>query len=121
MTRFEVLGSASDRADGPGFSVVHCRPITGRQNQIRAHLAEAGFPILGDTGFGSDPERVVLPPGLAYPPRALLHSAQLRFRHPIWGTERELRAPIATDLRPFLIAAAVAEADIPPLEPLGRS
>ncbi len=112
-TRFFVLGC------GAGFSVVHCLPITGRQNQIRVHLASVGLPILGDTGFGSAEEKWTAP-APAYPDRALLHSYQLRFRHPLWGTERELRCPAIGDLRPFLMAAGVMESEIPPLLRVGR-
>ena len=33
---------------GKGVSLVSCIPITGRTHQIRVHLAELGYPILGD-------------------------------------------------------------------------
>ncbi|MBI1949167.1 MAG: RluA family pseudouridine synthase [Deltaproteobacteria bacterium] len=35
------------RTDG-ARSLVRCRPRTGRQHQLRAHLSHAGFPIVGD-------------------------------------------------------------------------
>lgn len=111
-TRFAVL------ARGGGISVVHCMPITGRQNQIRIHLAAVGLPILGDAGFGGDRAPAGLAAALPVPRRALLHSFQLRFRHPVWGTERELRAPVAPDLRPFLLAARLDESRVPALPPL---
>lgn len=36
-------------------ALVECRPVTGRQHQIRLHLTAAGFPILGDRTYGSQP------------------------------------------------------------------
>ena len=34
--------------DGETFSVLECELLTGRKHQIRAHLSELGFPIVGD-------------------------------------------------------------------------
>lgn len=42
-------------AAGRHFSLVECRPITGRLHQIRAHLAAAGYPIMSDTLYGGEP------------------------------------------------------------------
>jgi len=109
LTRFRVLGR------GMGFSVVHCQPVTGRQNQIRVHLASTGYPIIGDRGYGSDPTQVYLAGGVSFPERALLHSYQLRFRHPVWGTERELRCEPHSDLRPFLKQADIDSSSLDPL------
>ena len=38
------------------LSLLECRLITGRTHQIRAQLADAGHPILGDTKYGSKRE-----------------------------------------------------------------
>lgn len=39
-----------------GRSLIVCRPMTGRTHQIRAHLAIAGFPIVGDKMYGPQGE-----------------------------------------------------------------
>ena len=87
------------------WSLIRCRPVTGRQNQIRAHLAAAGYPILGDTGYGSDAERwrreVTDQGGPLFPGRALLHSVRLRFPHPIWNLPQCVQAPPPADFSPY--------------------
>lgn len=47
-TRFRVLER------GARWSLVEAVPVTGRRHQIRAHLALAGHPILGDKLYGLD-------------------------------------------------------------------
>jgi 23S rRNA pseudouridine1911/1915/1917 synthase len=41
-----------ERLDSAKFSVVLAVPRTGRTHQIRLHLADAGFPIVGDKIYG---------------------------------------------------------------------
>ena len=36
-----------------GYTLVEIELITGRTHQIRVHLAEAGFPVIGDAKYGS--------------------------------------------------------------------
>ena len=50
QTRYRVL----DRANG--LSLVECELLTGRTHQIRAQMAFAGHPLLGDGQYG-DPRR----------------------------------------------------------------
>ena len=37
-----------------GLSLVECRLLTGRTHQIRAQMAHAGYPLLGDGKYGSE-------------------------------------------------------------------
>jgi 23S rRNA pseudouridine1911/1915/1917 synthase len=68
-----------------GAALVECTLHTGRTHQIRVHLAEHGFPLLGDPVYGRTPRD----PRLAAAARALgrqaLHAAVLALRHPVTG------------------------------------
>ena len=48
VTEYRVL-----RSKGP-LSLVECRLLTGRTHQIRAQMAHAGWPLLGDGKYGSE-------------------------------------------------------------------
>ncbi|MBR0160718.1 MAG: RluA family pseudouridine synthase [Oscillospiraceae bacterium] len=48
ITEYQVLQSSKD------LSLVECRLITGRTHQIRAQMAHAGWPLLGDGKYGRE-------------------------------------------------------------------
>ena len=52
-------------------------PKTGRSHQLRVHCAAIGHPILGDPFYAEGPARDF--------PRLMLHSENLRLRHPDGG------------------------------------
>jgi 23S rRNA pseudouridine1911/1915/1917 synthase len=67
------------------YSMLEVTLETGRKNQIRAHLSEAGHPIVGDQFYGS----TVNPLG-----RLGLHAKLLGFTHPTSGERMSFTAPI---------------------------
>lgn len=96
-------------ARGRRASLVHAYPKTGRQHQIRVHLAHAGHPLLGDKLYlGSEqvliealngalsPEEVI---GQVGHPRQALHAFGVAIRHPSTGERLEFFAPLPDDLR----------------------
>lgn len=94
----------------PGYTLVECKPITGRQHQIRAHLAHVGFPIVGDKLYGhgdqafSDYCEFGMTPELLSQfelPRHALHAAQLSFPHPTKGM-MTVECPLADDIVAFM-------------------
>ncbi len=72
------------------YSMLEVTLETGRKNQIRAHLSEAGHPIVGDQFYGSN----VNPLG-----RLGLHAKLLGFTHPTSGERLSFTAPIPTVFR----------------------
>lgn len=58
---------------------------TGRKNQIRVHLSEMGFPILGDSKYGDKT------PGIK---RLALHAARMRIQHPYTQEPMSFEAPV---------------------------
>ena len=72
---------------GTRHSLLEVRLETGRKNQIRVHLAEAGHPLLGDRLFGGVEEK-------GFDRRRIaLHAFRLRFAHPRTGKEIEVEDP----------------------------
>ena len=67
-TEYRTLSTAGE------LSLLECRLITGRTHQIRAQMAHAGWPLLGDGKYGVEKKN------RAYgEKRQLLHSYRLRF------------------------------------------
>ena len=95
-----------ERALG-GHSLVDCTIHTGRRHQIRVHLAERGYPVVGDPLYGTKRQRA-LPAAVPRPPRLALHAAVLAFDHPRTGERLEVSAPLPPDLAGIVEALAAA-------------
>ncbi len=95
-----------ERALG-GHSLVDCTIHTGRRHQIRVHLAERGYPVVGDPLSGTKRQRA-LPAAVPRPPRLALHAAVLAFDHPRTGERLEVSAPLPPDLAGIVEALAAA-------------
>lgn len=66
--------------------VLECVLFTGRTHQIRVHLSEEGFPILGDELYGGLPFK-----------RILLHSKELTFVHPVTNQKIQVLCDLNED------------------------
>jgi len=67
---------------GAAATLVSCRLETGRTHQIRVHLADYKFPILGDPLYAKAPRHEVLREAAQALGRPALHARVLGFEHP---------------------------------------
>jgi 23S rRNA pseudouridine1911/1915/1917 synthase len=72
------------------FTLVAVTPSSGVRHQIRAHLASAGFPIVGDELYGG-------PAALMHAGRFWLHLSEIELVSPASGTVK-ISAPLPDDL-----------------------
>ena len=81
-----------------GASLLEVTLETGRQHQVRVHLAHAGLPVLGDAVYGR-PSR-----GRPLARRPMLHALRLAFAHPTSGERIAVESPPPEDFRRVLAA-----------------
>jgi 23S rRNA pseudouridine1911/1915/1917 synthase len=80
-----------------GATLAACELETGRQHQIRIHLAEAGHPLVGETVYVRDYRGPLIPA-----PRPMLHAAVLGFLHPRTGKPMRFEDPLPDDFLDIL-------------------
>jgi len=68
-----------------GTSLIEARPLTGRTNQIRIHLWQRGFPIVGDPSYLPDQKRDHRQTLAVSDPVMKLHSWKIQLTHPLTG------------------------------------
>ncbi|HOE54324.1 MAG TPA: RNA pseudouridine synthase, partial [Bacilli bacterium] len=59
---------------GETYSLVDINILTGRKNQIRVHLKDIDYPIVGDRKYGGDKSPIN---------RLCLHAYELQVKHPL--------------------------------------
>jgi len=95
------------------FSLVEVLPLTGRQHQIRVHLAAIGYPLAVDFLYGrrdrlteSDLKAIVgarrIRAAGALLERCPLHAAAIAYRHPVSSEPMRMEAPLPEDMKEFL-------------------
>ena len=91
----------------PASSLIEIRIHTGRTHQIRVHLSEVGYPLVGDKDYGA-PQKP--PTGMSqaeFQPlkdfnRPALHAQSLELEHPKTGKPMNWKAPLPEDMQRLL-------------------
>lgn len=76
LTRYETVKKRQRVEGKPEIALLRVKLETGRKHQIRAHMADKGHPILGDSMYGSPPYNMV---------PMMLAATRLEFMHPRTG------------------------------------
>lgn len=63
---------------------------TGRTHQIRVHFSHLGYPLVGDTMYGTADSRIA---------RQALHCAEVEFYHPVSGELISLKTDVPDDMK----------------------
>jgi 23S rRNA pseudouridine955/2504/2580 synthase len=92
-----------DRA-GQAAAFVSLKPVTGRQHQLRAHMAIIGHPILGDEKYHGDRD---IPEGIDN--KLHLHARRISFAHPSGEGVVDVTAPLPEHMTRSFAAFGIEE------------
>jgi 23S rRNA pseudouridine1911/1915/1917 synthase len=115
------------------YALISCELHTGRQHQIRLHLASLGCPVVGDKLYGpnerflaraADKELTDEDLRLLELPRHALHAHRYEMPHPFTDQNLVVMSPLAADLELFFATASseaesMRSAPAPPTTPGG--
>ena len=91
ITHFKVLERFEQ-----GYTLLEVRIETGRTHQIRVHLSEIGYPVVGDEVYSNGKN----PFGVR---GQLLHAQRLQFKHPITKEELLLEVQIPEEFKNVIL------------------
>lgn len=90
-THYSVIDRVAHKA-----AWVSLKPVTGRQHQLRAHMALIGHPIVGDNKYEEGRE----PISESIEPKLHLHARRLILPHPFeQGTKIDITAPLPEHMK----------------------
>jgi len=89
VTEFKVLERFRN------YTYVECKLQTGRTHQIRVHMSEIGYPLVGDEKYTAR-KNIFEIKGQA------LHSHTLSLTHPVTGERMNFTAPLPDDMKKIL-------------------
>lgn len=89
VTHFKVI----DRFDN--YTLLEIKIETGRTHQIRVHLTQIGYPIVGDCVYSNGKNEWNIK-------GQCLHAKSLKFKHPITGKKLFIEAPIPKYLKEII-------------------
>lgn len=85
ITHFKVISRYSTNKGN--YTLLEIKIDTGRTHQIRVHMAEIGYPIIGDEVYSNGKNEFGIH-------GQCLHAKKLEFKHPITNKEMILEAPL---------------------------
>lgn len=89
-THYNVIERVGQKA-----AWVSLKPVTGRQHQLRAHMAMIKHPIIGDNKYAGDTTEFAA----AVEQRLHLHARRLIMPHPITGGRIDVTAPLPEHMK----------------------
>lgn len=89
VTNYKVTGESGD------YSLLQVKIDTGRKNQIRVHMHEAGHPVVGDDKYGCQKNPLK---------RLGLHASKLEFEHPLTHRLISVYSPVPAPFRALVAA-----------------
>ena len=92
ITHFKVI----ERFPKYNCTLLEVKIETGRTHQIRVHLSQIGYPIIGDTVYSNGKNEWGIQ-------GQCLHAKSLKFRHPITGKEMFLEAELPSYFQAMIL------------------